>query len=149
MKRRPAIVLGLALAGALWFAVSHFTGPAPSPFPDYAVTTNDASPSVHVRTGNAPFEITLRPSKPGPKVVAYAFAIGEGEPNPIDAKITIAPDGVIHIEGRSRALEGARELRVVVGAPESIKRFDDALTKARDGKSDAQARVITIALTRD
>ena len=104
-----------------------------------------------LHAGDAPFEIVLRPAtSAGAKVVAYAFAIGEGDPNPIEAKIEVASEGSVRIRGRAGALQGAREVRVVVGsANDSIKRFDDALSRARDGKGDAYVRVLTIPITRE
>jgi hypothetical protein len=110
-----------------------------------------ASNRLRLHSGDAPFEIVVRPATTsGGKVVAYVFAIGEGEPNPVEANVEIAPEGSIRIKGRTRALDGAREVRIVIGvAQESIKRFDDALVRARDGKSDASVRVVTLPIVRE
>jgi hypothetical protein len=156
--RRIAIVAGpLALAAAVfvWVAGGRDGDSARAPVPDYALAAiSDPADTnlsrLRLHAADAPFEIALRPAAPAGKVVAYAFAMGEGEPNPIEANVEIAPDGTIRIRGRARALEGAREVRVVIGtAQESIKRFDDALARARDGKSDAKVRVLTVAIVRD
>lgn len=126
-----------------------------APLPEYGVAAS-GDPSTHgpgltLRHGADAFEIVARPasavSDAGAKVVAYGFAIGEGEPNPIDAKVEA--DGAIRIRGRARALEGAREVRIVVGATGDFARYDDALAKARDGKSDAHVRVIVVPITRE
>lgn len=163
--RRVATVAGpLALAAAvlLWVLAGRDGEAGSAVVPDYAVSASSdqairgpadtiPSPRLHLRAGATPFEIVLRPATTaGTKVVAYAFAIGEGEPNPIDAKVELAPEGSIRIRGRARALDGAREVRVVIGtANDSIKRFDDALTRARDGKGDAHVRVVTVPITRE
>ena len=163
--RRLAVVAGpLALAAAvlIWVLAGRNGETARALLPDYAVSASsdqamrgpgDTAPSTGLRlhAGDAPFEIVVRPAtSAGRKVVAYAFAIGEGEPNPIDAKVEIAPEGSIRIRGRARALDGAREVRVVIGvANESITRFEDALTRARDGKSDASVRVLAVPITRE
>jgi hypothetical protein len=147
---RLALVAGaLALAAVLFWVIAGRNGETGrSPLPDYVA----ASPSsLRLHAGDAPFEIVVRPATmPATKVVAYAFAIGEGEPNPVEAKVEIAPEGSIRIRGRARALERAREVRVVVGvAEQSIKRFDDALARARDGTSDASVRVVSVPIVRD
>lgn len=163
--RRLAMVAGpLALAAAvLLYVVAGRDGQSGlALLPDYAVsasgdqTMRGPAPAVstnalRLHAGDAPFEIVARPATTaGTKVVAYVFAIGEGEPSPVDAKIKISPEGSIRIQGRARALQGARELRVVIGVAEgSIKRFDDALGRASNGKSDASVRVFTVPIVRD
>lgn len=163
--RRAVVVAGpLALAAAvvLWGLAGRKGEAGRALLPDYAVSASSdqamrgpadtaASTRLRLRPGDAPFEILVRPATAaGGKVVAYAFAIGEGEPNPIEAKVEVAPEGSIRVRGRSRALEGAREVRVVIGiANESIARFEDALTRARDGKSDAFVRVLSVPITRE
>ena len=164
--RRVGIIAGpLALAAAvlLWVLAGRNGETARTLLPDYAVSaTSDQtmrgvadppSAALRLHVGDAPFEIVLRPATTaGVKVVAYAFAIaiGEGEPNPIEAKVEIAPEGGIRIRGRAGALVGAREVRIVIGVPTgAIKRFDDALARARDARSDASVRVITIPILRE
>lgn len=159
--RRAAIYAGpAALAAAVLLYVGlrepALTGPL---LPEYSVAAGgqkemggaaEARPTLSL--GGAPdaeFEVAARPATTAGKVVAYAFAIGEGEPNPVDAKIEVAPDGAVRIHGRGRALEGARELRVVVGiANDSIKRYEDALARARTGTSDAKVRVLVLPIVR-
>ena len=98
---------------------------------------------------DAVFELVVRPATSVPvKVVAYVFAIGEGEPNAVDAKVEVAPEGAVRINGRARALTGAREVRVVLGPASDFKRYEDALSHARDGKSDGQVRVLVVPIVR-
>ncbi len=162
--RRIGVIAGpLALAAAvlLWVLAGRNGATGPTLLPGYTVSatsdqtmrgvTDPPSAALRLHAGDAPFEIVLRPATTaGAKVVAYAFAIGEGEPNPIEAKVEIAPEGGIRIRGRAGALVGAREVRIVIGVPTgSIKRFDDALARARDARSDASVRVITIPILRE
>ena len=141
-----SVVLLLALVAYLRFGPGHAAEPS-TPIPDYTASVA----ALHVRAGNEPFEIVVRPGAPAPRVVAYAFGIGEQEPNPIDATIELLPDGSIRIRGAARALAGARAARVVVGtaSADSIRRFDDAVARARDGRSDASIRVLTVPIVRD
>jgi hypothetical protein len=143
-RRRAAVVVAIAAilaAAALYMARDRRSQPE---LPEYALVVDGGG---LVARGDAPFEIALRPaSNVAAKVVVYVFAIGEGEPNPVDAKIEITPDGAVRIAGRARALAGAREVRVVVGGPAEFKRYEDALARARDGKSDAQVRVLSVAV---
>ena len=161
VPRRGFVIAGsLALAAsvALYFGVRE---PALSGvlLPDYSVVASsqkemrgadEARPSLELRGGpDAEFEIFARPAATTGKVVAFAFAMGEEEPNPIDAKVEIAPEGAVRIRGRARALGGAREVRIVLGtASDSIKRYEDALSRARSGKSDAKVRVLVVPVTR-
>lgn len=169
--RRAAIIAApLAVAAAVFFVFgSRSTESGGAALPEFAITASGekemrgadapAASVLHVRGApDATFEILARPSTSvgGARVIAYAFAIGEGEPNPVDAKVEIAPEGSVRIRGRVRALMGAREVRVVLagvgdsGAPsDSIKRYEDALVHARDGKSDAQVRVLVVKIVRD
>ena len=48
----------------------------------------------------------------------------------------------------TRALAGAREVRVVVGPATELKRFEDALAKAREGTSDDRVRVVVVPIVR-
>lgn len=172
-RRAPIYVGAAALAAALLLYVA-FREPALSGplLPEYSVAASEtetrgtadaqaappppappapaAPPALVLRGGkDADFEIVARPATAAKKVVAYAFAIGEGEPNPIEATIEVAPEGAVRIRGRARALEDAREVRVVLGiANDSIERYEDALSRARDGKSDAKVRVLVVGITR-
>ena len=89
--------------------------------PDYSIVASgdkemrgqDDTPAgavLRLRGGSdAGFEIVARPSTAsGKKVVAYVFAMGEGEPNPVDASVDVAAEGSVRIRGRARALDGAR-----------------------------------------
>ena len=99
---------------------------------------------------DATFEILARPATPATgKVVAYVFAIGEGDPSAVEASVELAPEGSVRIRGRAASLRGAREVRVVLGtANDSIKRYEDALSRAREGRSDASIRVLVVPIAR-
>lgn len=161
--RITPLVGGLALAAAvvLYVAAGRPTELPHALLPDYALAASSeqsmrgapekAGAVLHLHgRPDAPFEIIARPtSAAGTRVVAYLFAIGEGEPNPVDASVEIAPGGAIRIRGEARALAGARELRLVIGgANDAIARYDDALSRARDGKSDARVRVLAVSIVR-
>jgi hypothetical protein len=159
--RRAAIYAGpVALAAAVLVFVG-LREPAPSGrlLPDYSVVAgsqkemrgaDDARPALTLRGDpDAEFEILARPATATGKVVAFAFAMGEAEPSPVDANVELAPEGAVRIRGRARALYGAREVRVVLGtASDSITRYDDALSRARSGKSDAKVRVLVVPIVR-
>lgn len=163
--RRAGVVVGpLALAAAVLLYVIAGRNPDKSHalLPDYTFVaygekemrgTDDSPPGAPLRLRGAPdaaFEIVVRPAtQTAGHVVAYVFAIGEGEPNAVQATVEVAPEGSVRIRGRARSLEGARELRVVLGtASDTITRYEDALSRARDGKSDAQVRVLVIPIVR-
>jgi hypothetical protein len=170
-RRRAAIVAGpLALAAALVLYVTVGTGPSGPELPSYAVSaTGQAAmrgpadaPTDRLRlpaaagADGARFEIVARPATsvapgapgaPGVPVVAYVFAIGDGEdPSAVDAKVEIAPEGAVRITGTHRALQGARELRVVVAQRGAIAKFDDALARAKEKRSDSRVRVLTVPI---
>jgi hypothetical protein len=122
--------------------------------PPYGVSVTDGGTHLRVVPSakrDARFEVVLRPpSPPAEKLVAYAFAMGEGaEPTPLEARVDISPEGVIRIAGAARALEGARELRVVVGAPVAIGGFTDAVSRAESGRDDALVRVVRVPIEAD
>lgn len=151
-RRRVAFVVVLVTAAALlaylYLARNDDAQPV---LPDYAISANGAAHGrLEVRGGgDAPFELVLRPAARVPtKVVAYVFAIGEGEPNAVDAMVGIDPEGVVRIDGRARALAGAREVRVVLGAASGFKRYEDALSRARVGTSDGRVRVLALPIVR-
>lgn len=159
--RRAVLYAGpVALAAAVLLFVG-LREPAPSGIllPDYSVVAgsqremrgaDDARSALTLRGGpDAEFEILARPATATGKVVAFAFAIGDAEPSPVDAKVELAPEGAVRIRGRARALDGAREVRVVLGtASDSITRYDDALSRAHSGKSDAKVRVLVVPIVR-
>jgi hypothetical protein len=157
--RRAAVVAApLAVAAAVIVYVGR-GGTSRSSLPEYAVVASgekemrgadEAQARLELRGGEgATFEILARPSTDaGAHVVAYVFAIGEGEPNPVEAKVEVAFGGSVRIRGRARALEGAREVRVVLGSTSDFARFEDALAHARDGKSDEHVRVLVVPIVR-
>ena len=163
-RRRLVLAAGpLALAAAMVVYVGGQSGPDHPDVPAYTVTAvGDRAPgqayeaSTQLRMSkaggrNARFEVVLRPAKPPQeKVVAYAFTFGASapEPAPLEAKVEIAPDGTVKLSGASRALEGANELRIVLGTPAAIGKFDDAATRARSAKSDAHVLVLTVPIDR-
>ncbi len=121
---------------------------APALDPAQAVPAYAAVSSTLTLHANDPFEILARPASPPPKVVAYAFAIGERDPDPIEATTELLPDGTIRIRGVARALQGAREARLVIGTPAAFRRFDDALARAKSNESDASIRVLSFSIAR-
>ena len=158
LGRRAKILLALLAAAA---AVAVYAGSGrraaghPS-LPAYAVARFELAPGR-----DAPFEIDATPAAPvTTKLVAFAFAFagatgatgatgeGDSEPNAVDAKVEIAPDGAVRVKGRGRALEGSREVRVVLGAATDFKRYEDAVAAARAGKSDGQVRVLVVPIVR-
>ena len=161
VRRNAVYVAPLAVAAAVLVYVGR-GDPTHASLPDYSVAAKSekemrgadvaAAPpaQLELRGGtDAVFELVVRPATTVPiKVVAYVFAIGEGEPSAVDAKIEIAPEGAVRINGRARALAGAREVRVVVGPASDFKRYEDALARARDGKSDGQVRVLVVPIVR-
>ena len=161
VRRNAVYAAPLAVAAAVLVYVGR-GDPTHASLPDYSVAATsekemrgaDVAAAPHtqleLRGGtDAVFELVVRPATTVPiKVVAYVFAIGEGEPSAVDAKIEIAPEGAVRINGRARALAGAREVRVVVGPASDFKRYEDALARARDGKSDGQVRVLVVPIVR-
>ena len=161
VRRNAALVAPLAVAAAVLVYVGRGDTTHAS-LPDYSVVATSekemrgadlATPpraQLELRGGtDAVFELVVRPATSVPvKVVAYVFAIGDGEPNAVDAKVEVAPEGAVRINGRARALEGAREVRVVLGPASDFKRYEDALSRARDGKSDGQVRVLVVPIVR-
>ncbi len=146
--RRAAIAIAVVLAVACVVYLGRDAG-APPALPEYALEVDGgASGRLEVRTGSD-FELVLRPAPaahPPEKVVAYVFAVGEGEPNAVDAKVAVDPVGLVRIAGRARTLAGARELRVVLGSASEFKRYEDALSRALDGRSDGSVRVLVVPI---
>lgn len=159
-SRRAALVgapLALAAAVVLYF-VTRSTSPV---IPPYDLSASDAAGSppaaaggpatnrIHMGSKDARFEIVARPaSASAAKVVAFPFAMIGGEPVPLEAKVDISPDGAVRIAGGFRALEGASEIRIVLGSIEAIGKFDDAHARANKGASDDHVRVLTVAIDR-
>jgi hypothetical protein len=141
VRRVALAVLILALAVGAYVVFGRGAPTVEARVPEYA-----ASPAA--LPASAPFELVLKPASAAPKIVAYAFGVGDREPNPLDAPIELLPEGVVRLKGSPRALVGAREARVVIGTSDSIHRFDDALARAKSGVSDASIRVVTLPITR-
>jgi hypothetical protein len=164
-RRRLTLAAGpLALAAAMLVYVTAQRGPSLPELPAYSVTAlgeqtmrgpAEASARLHVAKTperNARFEIVLRPATaPAGKVVAYAFTLAssDAEPAPLEAKVEVAPEGAVRLTGPSRALLGAKEIRVVVGDLAAIGKFDDAATRAAANRSDAHVRVLVVPVDRD
>lgn len=157
--RLAAITAPLAMAAALVLYLAAGPGGGVGALPGYSVSATgeqamrgpaEATTRLSVGKGrDARFEIVARPDTAAPaKIVAYAFAMIDGEPSPLEAKTEVSADGAVRVTGTSRALEDAGEVRLVLGAPESIGKFDDALARAKRGSSDARVRVITVAIDR-
>src|SRR5690606_29548290 len=145
----------LALAAAMIVYVTARSGPDGPELPPYTVTATGeaamrgaAEEASTLRLAKEPardarFELVLRPATaPAETVVAYPFTVTApgAEPAPLDAKVELAPEGAVRVTGDARALRGAAELRVVVGAPADIGKFVDAAARAAEGRSDARVR---------
>ena len=152
----------LALAAAMVVYVTAQRGPSGPELPAYSVSASgeqsmrgatEADARLRLGKGrDARFELVLRPATaPAEKVVAYPFTfVAPGsEPAPLEAAIEIAPEGAVRVTGSSRLLEGVHEIRIVVGAPAAIGKFDDAAARARSGVTDARVRVLTVPIDRD
>jgi len=161
--RRRVMTYGapLALAAAVLLFVMTRHGENGPQLPGYAVTATGEqamrgetakSTRLHLAKGQAGrFEIVARPDTAvaEAKVVAYAFAMIDGEPTALDAKVDVSKDGAVRITGESRLIGAASELRIVVGAPEAIGKYEGALDRAKSGSSDGSVRVLSIAIDRD
>jgi hypothetical protein len=161
--RRRMIPYGapLALAAAVLLFVMTRTGESGPQLPGYAVTATGEqamrgdtakSTRLHLAKGQAGrFELVARPETAvgDAKVVAYAFAMIDGEPTALDAKVDVSKDGAVRITGESRLIGTANELRVVVGTPEAIGKYEGALDRAKSGSGDSRVRVLSIAIDRD
>lgn len=147
------------LVGAIVYVVGRSqTAPTGEAIPTYVATMATPPDSVtvatrlHVPRGrDARFALVLRPSKPpATKIAAYAFAAsGAEDPEPVDARFDVGGDGVIRVAGSGRPLEGATELRVVIGAPSAFAKFDDAAARAKSGKSDPFVQVTVLPIDRE
>jgi hypothetical protein len=152
VRRRGALLLLLVGGAALLVYLARDDSSQPV-LPDYAivsiVSSREAPAKLELAAGDEAFELVLRPAaRVEAKVALYVFAIGEGEPNPVDAKIDVTPEGPIRITGRVRALAGAREVRVGIGAATDFKRYEDALARAREGKTEGAIRVLSVPIVR-
>lgn len=108
-----------------------------------------AAPRITLRGGaSARFEVVARPERASPeRVAAFAFVVrGDGVASLDDANVEVSKDGAVRVTGAARELAGATALRVVVGAPRAIGKFDDAVDRARTERSDAHVRVLTVPI---
>lgn len=153
-----ALAAGAALAIVCAALVWRTAAPSGPPLPEYDVSIAGEPPGagkvgLHVGRGRRDaFEIVLRPvTAASTKVVVYPFAltVGGEDPAPLDAKVTVLADGAVRIAGERRALEGVNGLRIVVGSPLDIGKFDDAMYRAKAGSSDRNVRVVSVVLVRD
>jgi hypothetical protein len=151
-----AAPLAVAAAAVVYVAAGPRAGRGPE-LPAYSVVATGeqamrgpAEASTRLRIGNgkeARFEVIARPiAAASAKVVGYAFVMSSGEASALDGKVEVSSDGAVRVTGPSRALSGANEIRLVVGAPEAIGKFDDALARAKSGSSDVRVRVLTVAI---
>lgn len=98
------------------------------------------------------FELVLRPAfPPDGRVVAYAFTFDRdgAEPSPLDAAVELGQDGTVRMKGTTSSLGDATEVRVVVGAPTDIGKFDDAMMRAATQSRDEFVGVVVIPITRN
>ncbi len=162
LRQRLVLAAGpLALAAAMLFYFTSQRGPSLAELPAYAVSATGeqamrgpAEPAARLRVSRSPardakFEIVLRPATaPAGKVVAYAFtfATPAADPAPLEAKVEIAPEGAVRLSGPSRAIAGVKEVRIVVGEPTAIGKFDDAAARAATNRSDTHVRVLTVPI---
>jgi hypothetical protein len=160
LRRAATAAVPLALAAALVLYVTSSRDDAGLVLPEYAISAvgesamrGPAEPAARLRLGEgaaSTFEIVLRPTTAVTEpLVAYVFAVGEGEPSPVDAEVHVAGTGAVRVKGAASALGAARELRVVVGPAQAIGRYEGALARAAQGTSDAAVRVLTVAIVRD
>lgn len=163
-RSRLTLVAGpVALAAAMLIYIGSQSGPASAVLPVYALTIDGRPAQVAPnepatfrlgdaeRAPGARFELVLRPSSPPSNpVIAYAFTLAEGasDPAPLDSDVELMPGGVVRFKGRSRALDGARELRIVLGTAGAIAKFDEAAARAKSGTSDAHVGVLSVRLER-
>jgi hypothetical protein len=155
-RRRASLVLvPLALAAAVLLGVGVTSRGGPD-LPGYAITAtgeqamrgpSDATSRLHLRGApDARFSVVARPATPvTSRVSAHAFALRSAYVTPLDASVEVAEEGSIRITGAARALEGASEIRVVVGASDA----DAALARAKSGTSDRRVAVLTVAIDRE
>jgi len=164
LLRRSALLVGpLALAAAIALYVTAGPGPGVD-LPSYEVTaageqsmrgpatSPTSGPRIRVGAPEATFQIVLRPEVTvAAKVAVWAFTVGAGEPDALDAKVELAPEGGVRIRGKAKALLDAREIRVVVApaeGPSRLARFDEALAHARAGTSTSRVRVLRVEIDR-
>lgn len=148
-------------AAVVLFVATRDHGAGGVALPGYAVTASgeeavrgDHAPSTRLRVGKGTasrFEIVARPetSAGEAKVVAYVFAMDGDEPVAVDAKVDVSKDGAVRVTGDARRLGTSKELRIVLGTPESIGNFQGASDRAKAASSDAKVKVLVVAIDRD
>lgn len=117
------------------------SGAEDATLPAYAVASAASATATQL-------DVTLRPaSSVDERLAAWPFAVvdGDEEPSPLDARVELAKDGAIRIQGAAPAR--AREIRVVI-APAGATKYDEALAHARAGTSDARIRVVLVRVAR-
>ncbi|HEY8080351.1 MAG TPA: hypothetical protein VIF62_39750, partial [Labilithrix sp.] len=62
----------------------------------------------------------------------------------LDADVETSEEGSVRVSGASLVLDGATELRVVIGAPDA----ETALARARTNRSDAHVLVLSVPIAR-
>lgn len=162
VRRTATYAAPLALAAAVVLFVATRGGSGGPELPGYALTASgeqamrgDTAPSSRLHVGRAAgsrFELVARPASavaPDAKVIAYVFAMEDAEPVPLDANVDVSKDGAVRVTGEARSLGRATELRIVIGTPESIEKFEGALARAKSGASAADVRVLSVEIDRD
>jgi len=163
--RRKLVAWGgpvaLAAAVVLFVAARREGEDATAPeLPTYGLTARgeqemrgDPERGAKLRLGRAAasaYEIVMRPSAavPDARIVAWAFAMEDRGPTQLDARIEISSDGAVRIRGDAKELRGAREIRVLIGTPESIGTYDEALSRITNLRNDVHARLLVVAIER-
>ena len=158
--RTYAAPIAVAAAVVLFVATRNHGGDGPV-LPGYAVTASgeqalrgDAPKSTTLHVGKSAasrFEIVLRPdtSVGEAKIVAYAFLMEGDEAAPLDAKVEVAKEGSVKITGDARALGASKELRIVVGTPESAGGYVAAVDRAKSGRGDDRLKVLAVTIERE
>lgn len=104
-------------------------GPSPEP----AAGTLAAACVLHANPRST-FELVARTDVPGTTgagpIAAHAFVVRAGATTPWSGALEISPSGSVRILDSAALLQGASELRVVVGRKEQLA-GDEALAKAR------------------
>jgi hypothetical protein len=109
-----------------------------------------AAPRLRTAGKESSFEILLRPSVSAEeRMAAWPFTVSASgdEPTPLLADVEVSKEGAVRIRGKGGALDGAREIRVVLAAARSAK-FDAAAASAREGHGNAHMRVVVVGIDR-
>ncbi len=160
VARRIATIAGpLALAAAIFLYFSNGQRGGPE-LPGYEISatseqamrgSSGPDTRIHVGSRDSKFEIVARPATATPeKVVAYGFIVlSDGSKvEALEAKIDVSAEGAVKVTGQARALDGAREVRIVIGSPASIGKFEDATALAQKNEKSSHVRVLSVAIDR-